>query len=120
MTRYLITNDPGTAAHSAKNVHAEPGLPNRPRNDSKGRTPMVDTPRAISRSRFTAELDRAYATGYAYGRLDQRFRDECGPLVTSPELVSAARERAVSMGGFEELYAELQGAKAAESERGEG
>jgi hypothetical protein len=41
MTRFLIT-DPDAAAHSAKNVHAAPGLPNQPENRS-GRTLMVGT-----------------------------------------------------------------------------
>jgi len=41
MTRFVIT-DPGTAAHSAKNKHAAPGLPNQSRNHS-GRNPMVGT-----------------------------------------------------------------------------
>lgn len=40
MTRLLL-GDPGAAAHSAKNVHAAPGLPSQPRQDRKGRTPMV-------------------------------------------------------------------------------
>jgi hypothetical protein len=33
--------DPGTAAPSAKNVRATPGLPNQPEHCSKGRGPMV-------------------------------------------------------------------------------
>lgn len=41
MTRFVIT-DPGTAAHSAKNKHAAPGLPNQSRNHSE-RNPMVGT-----------------------------------------------------------------------------
>lgn len=41
MTRFLISDDPGTAARTAKNENAAPGLPNQPRNDSKGRNPMV-------------------------------------------------------------------------------
>lgn len=39
----LPTNDPGTAARTAKNAHAAPGLPNQPMNDYSGRKPMVDT-----------------------------------------------------------------------------
>ncbi len=41
MTRFVIT-DPGTAAHSAKNKHAAPGLPNQSQ-DHSGRNPMVGT-----------------------------------------------------------------------------
>jgi hypothetical protein len=42
MTRYLLTFDPGAAAHSAKNEIAVPGLPNQPAMNSKGRNAMVD------------------------------------------------------------------------------
>lgn len=35
------TSDPGTAAHSAKNEIAAPGLPNQPLRDYSGRNPMV-------------------------------------------------------------------------------
>lgn len=41
MTHHPTANVPGTATRTAKNVHAAPGLPNQPRNDSKGRVFMV-------------------------------------------------------------------------------
>jgi hypothetical protein len=41
MTRFLFTTDPSTAARTAKNENAVPGLPNQPEQHLKGRTPMV-------------------------------------------------------------------------------
>jgi hypothetical protein len=46
VTRFLITNDPGTAAHSAKNALAAPGLPNQPENYWERNT-MVSATRAV-------------------------------------------------------------------------
>ena len=70
MTRFLIT-DPGTAAHSAKNAHAAPGLPNNPRNDSKGRNPMVSASSLVLFDELGLRLlhDRASQCQYAYGYL---------------------------------------------------
>ncbi|SFJ76760.1 hypothetical protein SAMN05421835_108191 [Amycolatopsis sacchari] len=59
MTRYLITKDPGAAARTAKNENAAPGLPSQPRQDPKGRTPMVSQQllhRASQRTGFQIDL----------------------------------------------------------------
>jgi hypothetical protein len=65
MTHNLITNDPGTAAHSAKNVHAAPGLPTNPRNDTEGRNPMLAT---VTRGRELAASRRRVARALAQAR----------------------------------------------------
>lgn len=57
MTRFLIT-DPGTAAHSAKNVHAAPGLPNQPENHLE-RNPMVGTNPAAAEPDETLAREQA-------------------------------------------------------------
>jgi hypothetical protein len=65
--------DPGTAAPSAKNVHAAPGLPNQPANDTEGRNPMVDTatpePWSLVREQLTFQQRQGTGEAYAFGFL---------------------------------------------------
>ncbi len=83
--------DPGTAAHSAKNAHAAPGLPNHSRNDSKGRTPMVGKARArisTAAARLAVAIDDELVT-YTPQALNELIS-----TVVAREVAGRLRERA--------------------------
>lgn len=76
MTNRSLAHDPNAAARTAKNAHAALGLPNQPKEHSKGRNLMVGTPAThenqdafarIAQVMGRAPQDRAaYVTGRDY------------------------------------------------------
>ncbi|MFE0027076.1 hypothetical protein [Amycolatopsis sp. NPDC059021] len=67
----------------------------------------VRPPAKVAWELFEKAVDRAMATGYSYGRIDARW-EKRGPLIHTDVFLAAVESRGVGVGGFRNLFEQLE------------